>query len=88
VATGERRRLTLLDLADFDIRDAAIVAEDQEQGVLVDVVREIADVDGVGNDLSKDGVVGSGSRLALLRLCEGEDKSRMIAKSLWSTVSD
>jgi hypothetical protein len=83
-----RGRLTLLGLADFDIRDAAIMAEDQEQGVLVNVVGEITDVDGVGNDLRKDSVVGSGSGLALLRLCEGEEKSLMIAKSLWWTVSD
>jgi hypothetical protein len=82
VVVDGRRRLTLLGLADFDIRNAAIMAEDQEQGILVNVMREIADVDGVGNDFRKDGVVGSGSGLALLRLCESEDKSLVIAKSL------
>ena len=82
MASDEGRRLTLLGLADFNNRNTSIMAEDQEQGVLVDAMREIANIDSVGNDLREDGVVGGGSRLALLCLCEGEDKSLVVAKSL------
>lgn len=63
------------------------MAEDQAQSVLVDVVRQITNVDGVRDDLRKDGVVGGDSRLALLHLCEREGESLVTAKSLSRQVS-
>jgi len=72
----------------LDIRDASVVAEDQEQGSLVDAVGKIADVDGVANYLRKNGAVRGESRLALLDLCEGEGESLVIAESLSMMVSE
>jgi Asp-tRNA(Asn)/Glu-tRNA(Gln) amidotransferase C subunit len=88
MSTDERDRLTVTILADFDIRDLSIMAEGQEQGVLGDAVGKIADVDCVRNDLREDGVVGSASRLTLLRLCESEDEGLVVAKSLLLRVSE
>jgi hypothetical protein len=88
MSTHERDRLTVAVLADFDIRDLSIMAEGQEQGILGDAVGKIADVDCVGDNLREDGVVGSASRLTLLRLCEGEDEGIVVAKSLSMGVSE
>jgi hypothetical protein len=75
-------------LVQLDIQDVSIMAEDQEQGVLVDAVGKIADVDGVGNNVRKDGVVRGESRLALLYLGEGEGEGLVIAKGLSLMVSE
>jgi hypothetical protein len=88
MSTDERDRLTVAVLADFDIGDLSIMAEGLEQGVLGDVVGKIANIDCVGDNLREDGVVGGASRLTLLRLCEGKDKSLVVAKSLSSRVSE
>lgn len=72
----------------LDIRDASVVAEDQEQGSLVDAVGKIADVDGVANNLRKNGAVRGESRLTLLDLCEGEGESLVVAESLLMMVSE
>jgi len=64
------------------------VAEDQEQGSLVDAVGKITDVDGVANNLRKNGAVRGKSRLTLLDLCEGEGESLVIAESLSMMVSE
>lgn len=82
-----RRQLTAEGLADLNIGNTTIVAEDQAQSVLVDVVRKITNVDGVRDDLREDGVVGRDSRLALLQLCKREGKSLVVAKSLVQRVS-
>lgn len=82
-----RRKLTAEGLADLNIGNTTIVAEDQAQSVLVDVVRKITNVDGVRDDLREDGVVGRDSRLALLQLCKREGKSLVVAKSLVQRVS-
>ena len=59
-------------LADLNVGDFSIVAEDQEQSVFRDAVRKITDVDGVGHDLRENSVVRGDSRLASVHLCEGE----------------
>jgi len=72
----------------LDIRDASVMAEDQEQGSLVDAVGKIADVDGVANNLRKNGAVRGESRLTLLDLREGEGESLVVAESLLMMVSE
>lgn len=82
MTTRRKDQLTAEVLADIDTGNRSIVAEDHAQSVLVDVEGKITNVDGVRDDLRKDGVVGGDSGLALLHLCEREGKSLVIAKSL------
>lgn len=72
----------------FDARDPAILAEDHEQVTLLNVVGQVANVDGIANDIWKDGVVGANSRLALVDLCEGEREGLVVAESLSLMVSE